>query len=165
MPEGQKKSQRSVKAAELNDNILWLLKQAFHFSLNTVNDALSVHGVTTAQMGLLRQLANEPGLSGADLARRLLISPQGVQLALTALERKQDAQHGRILRAYLTHQGRTVTSGALADAIAAHEKVFGVLSRAEQRQLNGLLTRVVEQGTGHTLFADHTDPRPGESST
>src|ERR1700712_2043235 len=118
MPEGQKKSQRSVKAAELNDNILWLLKQAFHFSLNSVNDALSVHGVTTAQMGLLRQLAGEPGLSGAELARRLLISPQGVQLALTALEgrglveRKQDPQHGRILRAYLTDQGRAVTTGA-----------------------------------------------------
>ena len=26
---------------ELTDNILWLLKQAFHFSLNTVNDAIS----------------------------------------------------------------------------------------------------------------------------
>ena len=83
---------------ELTDNILWLLKQAFHFSLKTVNDAISSHGVTTAQIGLMRQLANEPGLSGAELARRLLISPQGVQLAITALERrglverKQDPQ-------------------------------------------------------------------------
>ncbi|MBV9353187.1 MAG: MarR family transcriptional regulator, partial [Mycobacterium sp.] len=25
---------------ELTDNILWLLKQAFHFSLKTVNDAI-----------------------------------------------------------------------------------------------------------------------------
>jgi hypothetical protein len=49
---------------ELTDNILWLLKQAFHFSLKTVNDAISGHGVTTAQIGLMRQLANEPGLSG-----------------------------------------------------------------------------------------------------
>src|ERR1700749_3970214 len=142
---------------ELTDNILWLLKQAFYFSLTTVNEAVSSHGVSTAQIGVLRQLSNEPGLSGAELARRLLISPQGVQLALTALERrglverKQDPQHGRILRAYLTDQGRAVTTGAFADAVAAHEKVFDVLTPAEQRQLNELLARVIEQGTGHTL--------------
>ena len=148
---------------ELTDNVLWLLKQAFYFSLNTVNDAISSHGVTTAQIGLMRQLANEPGLSGAELARRLLISPQGVQLALTALERrklverKQDPQHGRILQAYLTDQGRAVTEAVLADAVAAHEKVFGVLSGDEQRVLHDLLARVVEQGTGNALFTDHAE--------
>ena len=148
---------------ELTDNILWLLKQAFHFSLTTVNDAISGHGVTTAQIGLMRQLANEPGLSGAELARRLLISPQGVQLALAALERrglverKQDPQHGRIMQAYLTDEGRAVTTAVLADAIAAHENVFGVLTADEQRLLQDLLARVVENGTCHALFTEHTD--------
>lgn len=153
---------------ELTDNILWLLKQAFHFSLKTVNDAISSHGVTTAQIGLMRQLANEPGLSGAELARRLLISPQGAQLAIAALEdrglveRKQDPQHGRILQTYLTDQGRDVVSAVLADALAAHDQVFGVLSPDEQQLLHDLLARVVEQGTGNPLFTDHTGD---ESST
>jgi DNA-binding MarR family transcriptional regulator len=152
-----------VKDVELTDNILWLLKQAFHFSLTTVNEAIGGHGVTTAQIGLMRQLANEPGLSGAELARRLLISPQGVQLALAALERrglverKQDPQHGRIMQAYLTDEGRAVTSAVLTDALAAHERVFGVLSSDEQQQLRDLLGRVVEKGTGHALFTDHSD--------
>ena len=121
-------------SVEQSDNILWLLKQAWYFSLTTVNDAVSQHGVSTAQIGMLRQLATEPGLSGADLARRLLISPQGVQLALKALERrglverKQDPQHGRILQAFLTDQGRKVAEAVVSDAIAAHDKVFGVLS-------------------------------------
>ena len=142
---------------ELTENILWLLKQAFYFSLTTVNDAISVHGVSTAQIGVLRQLSNEPGLSGADLARRLLITPQGVQLALTALEsrglvkRKPDPQHKRILRAYLTEQGRTVAVKVVSEAVAAHEKVFGVLSAEEQETLRELLGRVVEKGTGHEL--------------
>jgi DNA-binding MarR family transcriptional regulator len=149
---------------ELTDKILWLLKQAFHFSLTTVNEAISGHGVTTAQIGLMRQLANEPGLSGAELARRLLVSPQGAQLALAALERrglverKQDPEHGRILQAYLTDDGRAVTSAVLADALAAHERVFGVLTSDEQQLLHDLLARVVEQGTGHTLFSEHTEP-------
>jgi DNA-binding MarR family transcriptional regulator len=149
---------------EQTDNILWLLKQAWYFSLTTVNDAVSEHGVSTAQIGVLRQLSNEPGLSGADLARRLLISPQGVQLALTALERrglvqrKQDPQHGRILQAFLTDQGRKVAAAVVNDAIAAHDKVFGVLSKAEQETLSDLLARIVEKGTGHELFHDHIDP-------
>lgn len=145
-------------------NTLWLLKQAFYYSLTTVNEAISDYGVSTAQIGLLRQLAGEPGLSGAELARRLLITPQGVQLALSALEgrglvqRKPDPRHGRILRAYLTDEGRSVASEVVTDAIAAHDQVFGVLTPDEQETLRSLLTRVVEQGTGHTLFADHVEP-------
>ncbi|OBF08235.1 MarR family transcriptional regulator [Mycobacterium sp. ACS4054] len=148
---------------ELTDNILWLLKQAFYYSLTTINDSMRVHGVSTAQIGVLRQLANEPGLSGAELARRLLISPQGVQLALTALERrglverKRDPQHGRILQAYLTQEGRNVAGTVVNDAIAAHERVFGVLTVQEQQTLRELLGRVVEKGTGHELFNDHVD--------
>jgi DNA-binding MarR family transcriptional regulator len=149
---------------ELTENILWLLKQAFYFSLTTVNDAISAHGVSTAQIGVLRQLSNEPGLSGAELARRLLISPQGVQLALSTLERrglverKQDPQHKRILQAYLTDEGRDVVATVLNDALAAHARVFGVLSADEQDTLRGLLARVVEQGTGHELFKDNVEP-------
>jgi DNA-binding MarR family transcriptional regulator len=146
---------------ELTENILWLLKQAFYFSLTTVNDAISVHGVSTAQVGVLRQLSIEPGLSGAELARRLLISPQGVQLALTALERrglverKQDPQHKRILQAYLSDEGRNVVATVVGDAVAAHERVFGVLNADERETLRELLGRVVEKGTGHQLFEDH----------
>jgi DNA-binding MarR family transcriptional regulator len=149
---------------EQSDNILWLLKQAWYFSLTTVNDSVSEHGVSTAQIGMLRQLAAEPGLSGAELARRLLISPQGVQLALKELERrglverKQDPQHGRILQAFLTVKGRKVAAAVVHDAIDAHDRVFGVLSKAEQMTLRELLSRVIEQGTGHRLEVDHVEP-------
>jgi DNA-binding MarR family transcriptional regulator len=150
-------------AIELTDNTLWLLKQAFYFTLTSVNDAVSGHGVSTAQIGVLRQLSNEPGLSGAELARRLLISPQGVQLALTALEkrglvrRERDPAHGRILRAVLTDTGREVAGAVVSDAIAAHDKVFGVLTAEQQRTLRELLGRIVEQGTGHRVYADHVE--------
>lgn len=148
---------------ELTDHILWLLKQAFYYSLTTINEAMSVHGVSTAQIGVLRQLANEPGLSGAELARRLLISPQGVQVALASLERrglverKKDPQHGRILQAYLTEEGRGVAATVVSSALSAHEQVFGVLNAQEQETLRELLGRVVEKGTGHELFSDHME--------
>ena len=153
---------------EQTDNILWLLKQAWYFALTTVNESVSDHGVSTAQIGMLRQLASEPGLSGAELARRLLISPQGVQLALKELERRglverrQDPQHGRILQAFLTPEGLTVAESVVNDAIEAHHKVFGVLNPDEQATLRELLGRVIEQGTGHKLHTDHIGP---ETST
>ncbi len=46
----------------------------------------------------------------------------------------------------------------VSDAIAAHAKVFGVLSSAEQETLRDLLGRVIEQGTGHKLHPDHIGP-------
>jgi hypothetical protein len=36
--------------------------------------------------------------------------------------------------------------------------VFGVLDDAEQETLKALLGRVIEQGTGHTLYTDHIGP-------
>ena len=74
------------------------------------------------------------------------------------VERKQDPQHGRILQTFLTDHGRKVAEAVVSDAIAAHTKVFGVLTSDEQETLRELLGRVIEQGTGHKLHADHIGP-------
>ena len=104
-----------------------------------------------------------PACPAPNLARRLLISPQGVQLALTALERrglverKQDPQHARILQAYLTGEGRAVADTVVSDAIAAHKRCSACSPTEEQQTLRELLGRVVEKGTGHELFTDHVE--------
>jgi len=59
------------------------------------------------------------------------------------------------MQAYRTDEGRAVTSAVLTDALAAHERVFGVLTGDEQQLLHDLLARVVEKGTGHALFTEH----------
>ena len=131
-----------------------------------VNDAISGHGVSTAQIGVLRQLANEPGLSGAELARRLLISPQGVQLALTALERrglverKQDPQHGRILQAYLTDEGRKRRRRrSSATRLPRTRRCSACSAREEHETLRELLGRVVEKGTGQSCSPITSRPK------
>ena len=50
-----------------------------------------------------------------------------------------------------------MVAAVLADALAAHDQVFGVLDADERQLLHDLLARVVEQGTGNTLFTDHTE--------
>jgi DNA-binding MarR family transcriptional regulator len=62
------------------------------------------------------------------------------------------------LQAFLTDEGRKVAEAVVSDAIAANDKVFGVLSSAEQETLKQLLGRVIEQGTGHALHTDHIGP-------
>jgi len=142
-----------VDPTENTQDILWLLKRAFYYARESVNDALSSHGVSTAQIGLMNQLADEPGLSGAELGRRLLITPQAAQLALTALERRgiverrRDPNHGRILRAYLTDQGLQMTAVCRSDAVAAHDRLFSGLADDDQEELRRLLRLIVEQGT------------------
>ena len=41
---------------ELTDNILWLLKQAFYYSLTTINDAMKIHGVRKTRRSIPRKL-------------------------------------------------------------------------------------------------------------
>ena len=83
-----------------------------------------------------------------------------MQLALKELERrglverKQDPQHGRILQAFLTDQGRKVAEAVVSDAIAAHDKVFGVLSSAEQKTLT-ICWLLGGRDSAPTTHADH----------
>ena len=131
------------------DDTVWLLKQAFLKGLRTIDDAISGHGVTTAQLGMLARLIETPGLSGAELARRLLITPQGAQLGLVALEkrglvrRERDPDHGRIQRAYPTAKGRTVTTAAQRDGQAGSRAFFDRLDAQEHEHLRHLLIRLL----------------------
>ena len=134
---------------EQRDNILWLLKQAWYFSLTQVNDAVSEHGVSTAQIGMLRQLATEPGLSGADLARRLLISPQGVQLALKELERRGLVERSRspsdrrgvIVR--LTPDGARTVDAAMADLLDRERALLAELDGGDRDHLAATLRQLL----------------------
>ena len=142
------KSNGAQRAREEPEHPLWLLKRAFHYGHRAVNEALRPYGVTPTQMGALNRLRAEPGLSGAELARRLLVTPQAAQLALTALEeaalveRRPDANHGRIVRTYLTAEGRHVMDLCLERGYEAEDAFMAVLSAAERRTLIDLLQRL-----------------------
>lgn len=133
------------------DHVLWLLKRAFHAGHREVNDAVRAYGVTPTQLGALNRLLQEPGLSGADLARRLLVTPQAAQLALAALEerglieRRPDAHHGRIVRTYLTRSGRKVIGLCIERGLEAEDRFLSVLDPSERSSLIGLLRRLATQ--------------------
>jgi DNA-binding MarR family transcriptional regulator len=130
---------------------MWLLKRVFHQGYRAVGDAVRPHGITPTQMGALNRLSAEPGLSGAELARRMLVTPQAAQLAVVGLERRglvervPDAHHGRIVRTYLTDEGRRVTDAGMAEAVRAEDRYLAVLDAHERKTLLGLLMRLAMQ--------------------
>jgi DNA-binding MarR family transcriptional regulator len=138
-------------SVNVNGDLLWRLKRAFHHGLHSLSEAVGKHGVATTQLGLMRLLAENPGSSGAELARRLLVTLQGAQLAISALqrrgyvERRPDSRDGRVLRAYLTNAGEKTVNSCVTDAVDAYEELFSVLNHDEQETLRQLLLKFLNE--------------------
>jgi len=89
----------------------YLLQQAHHAFASAMDAALRPFGLSRAQFGTLSVVVRQPGLSAADLARAVMVTPQAINLLVTALERdglierRPHATHGRILEIHPTKQG------------------------------------------------------------
>jgi DNA-binding MarR family transcriptional regulator len=128
----------------------WLMKEAVHVTRKAVDEAVRSHGVTVSQWAVLYQLAQHPGLSGAELAREMLLTPQAVHQALTTLvrrglvERTPDANHARIFRASLTEDGRRIARRCRADSMKIQRKLLATFDDEERTVFCDLLQRYVQ---------------------
>lgn len=68
--------------------VVWALRRAFLQVEARKDELLQGSGVSPAQYAVLINLAGSPGLSGAELARRLQVSPQNVAVLVAALEQR-----------------------------------------------------------------------------
>ena len=66
----------------------WLLKRAQDALNSAMTAALREHGTTVPEYAALTALADEPGMSNADLARRAYVTPQTMNQVLRELERR-----------------------------------------------------------------------------
>src|SRR4029079_13318130 len=88
----------------------------------SLSEGLASVGVTLPQYTALSVLRDRGALSNAQLARRVLITPQSTIKVIAALEKKglitrvPDPDHGRILRTLLTPNGQDVL--AACDRVA-----------------------------------------------
>lgn len=119
----------------------YLIKRA-QAALNAqMTRALHRHGVTLAQFAALTALAEEPGLSNAELARRAFITPQSMNGNLRELEqrawvtRSHHPAHGRIRQAELTEQGRAILQACDAAVTAIEQRMLAELDPGQRRQL------------------------------
>jgi DNA-binding MarR family transcriptional regulator len=76
-----------------------------------LDEVTRTHGVTTTEYVTLSVLRARDGMSSAQLARWAFVTPQAMNLVISALERRKlvrrrpDPSHGRVLRASVTAKG------------------------------------------------------------
>ncbi|NKX72526.1 MarR family transcriptional regulator [Rhodobacteraceae bacterium R_SAG1] len=110
-----------------HETLGYALKRAQQAMRSYMDRRLKEIGLTAPQYAVLASLEVEPGASNAALARLAFVTPQTMQVMLVKLEdagfieRKPDADHGRIQRTTLTARGQTVVKKAHDIARQAEE--------------------------------------------
>jgi DNA-binding MarR family transcriptional regulator len=119
----------------------WLLKRAQDALNAAMTAALRDFGATLPEYAVLAALAEEPGLSNADLARRAFVTPQTMNQVLRELEqrgwvtRHPHPGHRRILQAELTADGRRTLAACHQAVDTVEGRMLAGLGPAERRQL------------------------------
>lgn len=114
---------------------------------------LGSHGMTTPQYAALSILRAQPGLSSAQLARRAFVTPQSMQVMVTAfirdglVERRTDPSNQRILRIHLTHDAELLLLRADEAAAGIEQQMLGGLDAEQTAVLRELMTACIENLT------------------
>jgi DNA-binding MarR family transcriptional regulator len=110
--------------------------------------ALRAHGINPRQFSVLGLLARDPDLSQAELARRVLVTPQSMSESLTGLLRaglveRDEAGSGQAARVRLTGAGRDLLRRAYPVVQATDRDGFGALTAGERDDLRRLLQKLL----------------------
>jgi DNA-binding MarR family transcriptional regulator len=126
----------------------YLLRQAQAAARLTLERALAELGVTPPQFVVLTMLRAYPGLSGADLARVALLTPQTVGVIIRNLERDGAIRktphpvHGRLLQWTLTRRGGVLLDKCRRHAHALERRLAAGLGAKAQITVRRWLSRI-----------------------
>jgi DNA-binding MarR family transcriptional regulator len=126
----------------------YLLRQAQAAARLTLERSLGELGVTVPQFVVLTMLKAYPGLSGAELARVALLTPQTVGVIIGNLERDGAIQktphpvHGRKLQWTLTPHGLTLLEQCRKRALAQERRLAEGLTSKDERLIRQWLARI-----------------------
>jgi DNA-binding MarR family transcriptional regulator len=128
--------------------LAYLLRQAQAATRLTLERALADLGVTPPQFAVLTMLKAYPGLSGADLARVALLTPQTVGVIIRNLERdgairkKPHPVHGRVLQWTLTRRGQALLGKCRARGRALERRLQAGLAPKAQATVRRWLSKI-----------------------
>jgi DNA-binding MarR family transcriptional regulator len=115
-----------------------------------VDHPLSAHGISLADLAILRELRREPAqkLRRSELAQRLGITPSGIARQVAPLERiglvarESHDRDARLALVVLTDTGAQIVDDALQTAEAAADRALAARwSDPERERLSKLLSR------------------------
>ena len=126
-----------------------------------LDEAVATHGITTTEYVTLSVLRERDGLSCAQLARWAFVTPQAMNLVISALERRAlirrrpDPKHGRVLRASVTAKGLKVLERCDRDVDAIEADMLAGLAPERVDAVREAL-----RYCAHSLEATRPLPRP-----
>ena len=126
--------------------LLFQAQQAFGTAMERVlRDA---GGLTRSQFGALSVIVRQPGLSSADLARAMLVTPQAANLIVAGLEgdglvkKRPSKAHGRILELFPTPKGVRHVDASYPLVIALEDRIAQGLSTQKLTEIKRWLVDV-----------------------
>lgn len=129
-------------------HLTYLIAKVSHRLQRDLDRALKDVDLTLAQFSALAHIARRPGLSNADLARALLISPQATTTLTSRLTRRglverPSAPRGKVCPVRLTESGVRTLLAAEEIAVAAERDALSVLTAHQLSQVSTLLERLL----------------------
>jgi MarR family transcriptional regulator, organic hydroperoxide resistance regulator len=137
---GKNRQAETRRAAQMMKRIL------IHFR-GQMDEQLRPQGLTTAQLHVLKIVRDEPGASGAQLARACYVTPQSAQSMLKSLEnggwivRVKDKVNDRILMARLTRAGEDLLETAEKATRAIEKRLWQGVPDGTVETLNRVLVK------------------------
>jgi DNA-binding MarR family transcriptional regulator len=128
--------------------LAYLLRQAQAATRLAMERALADLGATPPQFVVLTMLRAYPGLSGADLARVAMLTPQTTGVIIRNLERDGAIRktphpvHGRVLQWTVTRRGAALLDKCRRHAQAIERRLVAGLSANAQRTIRRWLAQI-----------------------
>jgi DNA-binding MarR family transcriptional regulator len=128
--------------------LAYLLRQAQAATRLAMERSLADLGVTTPQFVVLTMLRAYPGLSGADLARVAMLTPQTVGVIIRNLERDGAIKkaphpiHGRVLQWTVTRRGAALLKQCRRHADTIERRLAAGLSAKAQAMIRRWLAKI-----------------------
>jgi len=126
------------------------LKRTQHGLHLSMDARLRPLGLSTPQYAVLANVRDNPGVSGAQLARNAFVSAQAMNEVVSGLERygllqrDPSPRHGRIIETRLTKRGRRLLERADAEVLNAERQLVALLDRDEAKVLFEMLRRCAD---------------------
>jgi DNA-binding MarR family transcriptional regulator len=128
----------------------WTLVRTGHALSRAFTRELASVGLKPHIFGILAQVRRDPGLSSAELARHVLVTPQSMgellrRMAADGLIHYTPPRRGTRMQVHLTEAGADLLERAFTVVAAMNRPTYLGLSPEESQQLNTLLHKVLSQ--------------------
>jgi DNA-binding MarR family transcriptional regulator len=142
------KKKTAEECKEPIDRLTYVLWQAQHATERKLLASLADMNLHMVHFGLLRHLSQAAGLTGAEIARRLDVTPQTVSSALANLKVRGLVRgtahpvHRGLVELELTDAGKKALAEAYPRVNAVENEMLAVMSKKEREVLLDLLIRI-----------------------